>query len=187
MKYFEIFGLPPKIELNAAELQRRFHELSRQHHPDFHTTRSGAAQERAVRTTALLNDAYRTLRDPALRVEYLVRTHGFSIDGSKVPQALLAEVFGINEQLEEVRTAKERGEADNEIMRKLDQIREAIGVMQTQHETQLHEACRRWDELVDQGAGEGERAPLLEQLADIVARSAYLRNLRKEIEDEVSE
>lgn len=187
MKYFEIFDLPPKTELDAAELQRRFHELSRQHHPDYHTTRSGEEQERAVRTTALLNDAYRTLRDPVRRVEYLVRTHGYSIDGGKVPQALLAEVFEINEQLEEIRTARERGEAEDEIMEKLDQVREAVLVMQTEHETRLHEACRRWDELVDRGAGESDRAPLLKQLADIVARSAYLRHLRREIDDEVSE
>lgn len=187
MKYFEIFDLPPKIELDAAELQRRFHQLSRQHHPDYHTTRSGEEQERAVRTTALLNDAYRTLRDPDRRVEYLVRTHGFSIDGSKVPQALLAEVFEINEQLEEIRSARERGAGDENITEKLNQVRQAVSLMQTEHETRLHETCREWDELIEQGAGEAERASLLKQLADVVARSAYLRNLRKEIDEEVSE
>jgi molecular chaperone HscB len=187
MKYFEIFDLPPKIGLDAAELQRRFHELSREHHPDYHTTRSGEEQERAVRTTALLNDAYRTLRDPVRRVEYLVRTHGFSVDGSKVPQTLLAAVFEINEQLEEVRTDREGGESAEDVLKKLDQVRQAVGVMQAEHETQLDETSRRWDALVDRGADEVERAPLLEQLADIVARSAYLRNLRREIDEEVSE
>ena len=53
--------------------------------------------------TALLNDAYRTLRHPVRRVEYLLSLYGLKSDGSKVPQSLLMEVFEINEQLEEVK------------------------------------------------------------------------------------
>jgi molecular chaperone HscB len=56
--------------------------------------------------TALINDAYRTLRNPVARVEYLLGLEGFKPDGSKVPQSLLMEVFEINEQLEEVKAGR---------------------------------------------------------------------------------
>ena len=73
MNYFEVFGLPRKLAIDAAALQRRFYELSRQHHPDFHQAAPADAQARALETSARVNAAYRALRDPIARVEYLVR------------------------------------------------------------------------------------------------------------------
>jgi DnaJ-domain-containing protein 1 len=34
--YFEVFGLPRKLQIDLDALQRSFYELSRRHHPDFH-------------------------------------------------------------------------------------------------------------------------------------------------------
>ncbi len=73
MNFFEVFGLPRKLAIDAAALQRRFYELSRQHHPDFHQTASADEQARVLETSARVNAAYRALRDPIARVEYLVR------------------------------------------------------------------------------------------------------------------
>jgi len=39
---------------------------------------------------------------------------------------------------------------------------------------------------VESGASEDERRLALERLAEVIARSAYLRNLEREIEHEVS-
>jgi molecular chaperone HscB len=97
MNYFEVFELEPTLGLDTAQLEKKFHALSREHHPDYHTDRSPEERERALRMTALVNDAYRILRDSTRRAEYLVRSAGFEVDGSKVPQALLTEVFEINE------------------------------------------------------------------------------------------
>lgn len=186
MEYFEIFGLPPRLSLDLTDLQRRFHDLSRQHHPDYHTTLSSEEQQRSVRTTALLNDAYRTLRDPNRRVEYLVRSHGLTIDGSKVPQALLTEVFEINEELEQIRTARARGETDEAAISSLEGFRDKIASRRQDYQKELDAATRHWDELLDGDSGDAERRACLERLADIIARSAYLRNLETEIEDEVN-
>src|SRR5215467_8568142 len=103
MNYFEVFELPQLLGIDTAMLEKKFHQLSRSYHPDYYTTAPAEEKSRALRMTALLNDAYRTLRHPTRRVEYLLSLHGYKSDGSKVPQSLLLEVFEINEQLEEFR------------------------------------------------------------------------------------
>jgi molecular chaperone HscB len=106
MDYFEVFGLPRLLGIDTAALEKTFHELSRKYHPDYFTTASAAEKTQAVRMTALLNDAYRTLRHPIRRVEYLLSLYGLKGDGSKVPQTLLMEVFEINEHMEEVKAGR---------------------------------------------------------------------------------
>src|SRR5262250_837005 len=70
--YFEVFGLPRKLRIDPEALQRSFYELSRRHHPDFHQGAGAEAQARALEASALVNRAYRALRDPLARVEYLI-------------------------------------------------------------------------------------------------------------------
>ena len=67
MDYFEVFGLPRLLGIDTIALEKRFHELSRKYHPDYFTTAAAAEKTQAVRMTALLNDAYRTLRHPVRR------------------------------------------------------------------------------------------------------------------------
>src|SRR5260370_19716517 len=71
--YFEVFGLPRLLAIDGAELERRFYALAREHHPDFHQAAPPEARARVEETSALVNAAYRTLRDPIARVDYLVR------------------------------------------------------------------------------------------------------------------
>src|SRR5688572_26967114 len=73
MNFFEVFGLDRKLAIDAAALQRRFYELSREHHPDFHQAAPADAQARVLEASARVNAAYRALRDPIARVEYLIR------------------------------------------------------------------------------------------------------------------
>ena len=73
MNYFEVFELPRRLAIDAGDLQRRFYELSRQHHPDFHQAATPADQAAALERSALVNVAYRHLRDPIARAEYLVQ------------------------------------------------------------------------------------------------------------------
>src|SRR5207244_3215143 len=72
MDHFEVFGLPRRLAIDTAELQRKFYELSRRHHPDFHQTAPPEEQARALEASARLNAAYRALRDPTRRT----RPHG---------------------------------------------------------------------------------------------------------------
>ncbi len=91
--YFQVFGLAPKLALDLADLQERFYRLSREVHPD--------RQRGTLEASATLNDAYRTLRDPVSRAEYVLKRLGLPADSKQVPPELLEEVFAMNEALEE--------------------------------------------------------------------------------------
>ena len=77
--FFEFFGLDRKLSLDEVRLKKRFYELSREWHPDRFTRKSPGESNLAEQNTALINDGYRTLRDPVKRAEYLLSEEGFPI------------------------------------------------------------------------------------------------------------
>jgi len=106
MRYYDALELPPKLALDPADLQQRFYRLSRVWHPDKFSRAGAQEQQQALDRTALLNDAFRTLRDPVSRAEYLCREQG--LEPAKQPPAeLLEEVFELNMALEELRGGDE--------------------------------------------------------------------------------
>ena len=74
--YFSCLGLPQKLQLDRQEMEKRFYGLSRRLHPDRYARRPEAERRLAEEATARLNDAYRTLKDPVARAEYLLELHG---------------------------------------------------------------------------------------------------------------
>jgi molecular chaperone HscB len=176
MNYFEVFGLSQKLGIDIKALERTFHELSRKYHPDYFTTASPEEKGRALRMTALLNDAYRTLRDPTRRVEYLLSLHQLKSDGSKVPQSLLMEVFDINEQLQDVKAS---GQADSQTV---EDLRRQIQSKRDKFERALDDARSQWDALIAANAPELELKTQLGKLAEILSESSYIRNLENEID-----
>src|SRR6202008_2102734 len=127
--YFTFFGFPPKLNLNAAMLEKEFYELSRKLHPDLNARAGSQEQEWSLEQSSLLNDAYRTLWDPIKRTQYLLRLEGVELEEQSksateqaratgeikkqiVPPDLLEEVFELNMQLEELRMNKKLGEDD---------------------------------------------------------------------------
>ncbi len=175
MDYFEVFGLPRALGIDPTALVKSFHELSRKYHPDYFTTAPEAERVQAVRMTALINDAYRTLRDPIQRVQYLLGVHGFKPDGSKVPQSLLMEVFEINEQLEEVK-------AGTASIEQVDSLRAQIQEKRERFDAELQKASEEWDALLKSSADEAKLKEQLKKLTEIVSESSYIRNLEKELE-----
>ena len=97
-RYFELFGLTPALNLDLKDLEQRYFRLSRQWHPDLFVRKSAAEQQTALDQAALLNDAYRTLRNPVPRAEYFV---GPDEKQSAPPPELLEEVFELNMAIEE--------------------------------------------------------------------------------------
>ncbi len=175
MDYFEVFGLPRILGIDLAALEKTFHELSRKYHPDYFSTAPPAERTQAVRMTALINDGYRTLRQPVRRVEYLLSLYGFKSDGSKVPQALLMEVFEINEQLEEVKAGRASVE-------EIDSLRAQIKEKRERFDVELQQASVAWDGLVKSRASEEKQKTHLAKLAEILSESSYIRNLERELE-----
>ncbi len=109
MDHFEVFGVPRRLRIDAADLQRRFYELARRHHPDFQAQAAPEEQARALAASARVNAAYRALRHPIGRIEYLVRLEegGATNEGAavkpKAPSELLEEMFEIQEALAEAK------------------------------------------------------------------------------------
>jgi len=174
MNYFEVFDLPQLLGIDIKALEKKFHELSRKFHPDYFTTASDEEKGRALRMTALVNDAYRTLRNPERRAEYLLQIYGLKTDGSKVPQALLMEVFEINEQLEDIKMA---GGNPAE----LEALRGQVHAKRERFERDLAQCREEWDALVLANAAENARKKHLEKMAEILAESSYIANLEEEL------
>ena len=80
MDYFTFFGLPYKLNLDTARLEREFYGLSRHLHPDINAVAHPQEQEWSLQQSSQLNDAYRTLKDPIARTEYLLRLQGVHLE-----------------------------------------------------------------------------------------------------------
>lgn len=184
--YFSVFGLPRKLQVDLAALQRRFYELSRQYHPDFHQAASAAAQAATLERSALINRAYRTLREPLVRLEHLIALEEGRESGAgapvkaKAPADLLAEMLEIQEALEEARTAGFSAET----RARLDREQQALVACRAAEEAALIGRFAEWDHLVDTG---GERAPLVEQFKRALGRRAYLSTVIDDLGEALGE
>ena len=189
--YFAFLGVPRRLNLDAADLERRFRSLSRQFHPDFFYNASPAERRASLERSSYLNDAYRTLRNPIARAEYLLGLEGFSPRGesegatAKVPAALLEEVFALNEELDEVRDLRTSGAAADVWKARLERARAPIEAKQAAHEADLQDLSARWDALGPDCDG-GEREAILNALRDCVLERNYITNLLEGIERELS-
>ena len=175
MNHFEVFGLDRKLGIDAADLRRRFYELSRQHHPDFHQAAPANEQARALETSARVNTAYRALRDPIARVEYLVRLEEGREVKTAAPPALLAEMFEIQEALQEART----GGLDDAARATLTDQRAELTDRHAAEEARIAgPLSAAWD-----AAEAGERPKLLAAFKDALARRAYFRTVIDDLTD----
>jgi len=188
--YFSYFGLPRKLTISQADLERRFRELSRQFHPDFFYNASPAERLASLERSSYLNDAYRALREPATRVEHLLAIEGMpsskSEEGTaKVPPALLEEVFALNEELDEIRALRESGAAPAAIRARLQSARAPIDHKREEHERQLEALSARWDSQFDVASSAEGRATL-EALRERLLERNYINNLLAAIEREAA-
>jgi molecular chaperone HscB len=206
--YFAFFGLPPKLNLDVAALEKDFYELSRKLHPDLNARASGLEQEWSLEQSSLLNDAYRTLRDPIKRTQYLLHLEGVELEEQSksateqaratgeekkqiVPPDLLEEVFELNMQLEELRMQKKMGEDDPALIEEVGKQKFAL---EAKHEALLDELkthWKSWDAVIDRNAIDGnqdgnrstaeERARVVAQMVDVLNRRNYIRNLVRDV------
>jgi molecular chaperone HscB len=173
--YFEVFGLGRTLAVDVAALQRRFYELSRRWHPDFHQAAPPAEQARALEESARVNAAYRALRDPIARVEYLIRleegrdTKEGAAVKPQAPPELLAEMFEIHEALEEARA----GTLDAATRETLRAQRDALSARQADVEARLvGPLSGAWD-----AAAPAARPAAMAALKESLATRAYLRTV----------
>jgi molecular chaperone HscB len=74
--YFELFGLPQRFRFDAASLERAYRKLQTEVHPDRFAAGSEQEKRIALQSSARVNEAYRSLRNPVERAQYLLSLHG---------------------------------------------------------------------------------------------------------------
>ncbi|MGE0592819.1 MAG: Fe-S protein assembly co-chaperone HscB [Vicinamibacterales bacterium] len=185
--YFTFFGLPKRLQLDADVLERRFRELSRQFHPDYYYGATPTERLASLERSSYLNDAYRILKNPVSRAEYVLSLEGVrspSGQPSAVPPGLLEDVFALNEELDEIREQRESG-ADAESLRKrLDTARTQVEARREAQEGAIDVLGREWDELPD--AETARRRTTLEALHEKLLERHYIANLLTTIERELA-
>lgn len=169
--FFAFLGFTEHLAVDEADLQKRFYERSRQLHPDRFARASAAERADSLQASSLLNDAYRTLRDPLQRAEYVLTRHGFDIGeqrSTNVPPELLEEVFELNMALDELRSG------DEDVRPQLVEAEKHFLDMRADCDTQLRELFSAWDK---QRAQE-----TLAAIRAILNRRRYIQNLVRDVE-----
>ncbi len=197
--YFTFFGFPRKLNLDASELEKEFYALSRRLHPDLFAQANPDERAFSLEQSSMLNDAYRTLKDPIKRTQYLLRLEGIELEEQSkqatekaratgelkkqvVPPDLLEEVFELNLHLEELRMQKKMGEDDPAL---LEEIGKAKLSLEEKYDTLLNELkteWNKWDKFVDNGTEE-DRRKILDKMLDVLNRRNYVRNLVRDVNE----
>jgi len=203
--YFSFFAMPRKLTLDVAALEKDFYELSRKLHPDLNARADSKEQEWSLEQSSLLNDAYRTLKDPVKRTQYLLRLEGVELEEQSktatdqarssgetkkqiVPPDLLEEVFELNMRLEELRMQKKVGEDDPAL---IEEIGKQKLELETKYESLLEELrgyWKSWDALIErerpgQPVSVDERKQVRDRMVDVLNRRNYIRNLVRDVND----
>ena len=186
--YFSVFSLEPRLNLDLAALESEFHRLSRKLHPDRFARATESEKQWSLADTALLNDAYRTLKDPLRRTEYLLKLQGAEIgeehsgkdrrDPSRAPADLLEEVFELNMQLEEMHMTRQMGEEDKATEQSLSEARKKFEGLLDEVDRDLRAQWKTWDE-----GNETARQAAQKQMVALLDRRRYLSNLVREVNE----
>jgi len=197
MTYFEVFSLPTKLALDAASLEKSFYKLSRDFHPDRFASKSTEEQAEATERSSQLNDAYRTLRDPIRRTEYLLELEGIELEEQSVkatesarasgtekkqivPSDLLEEAFELNMQLEEMKMAKKMGDDDPQLRKDLEVAKSNFTTMLDDSQKQLEALWTKWDAAVDT-EDTAAKSAAKDAMVALLNRRSYLRNLVRDV------
>lgn len=171
MKFYQALGLEPKLTLDPEDLKKRFYERSRQWHPDRFGRAPEAERQQALDMTALLNDGFRTLKDPVTRAEYFLESDGIPPSKNPPPE-LLEEVFELNMALEELR------EGDASARPQLEAARERFSGMLQESGQVLEGLFSKFDQSQDKAA--------LQEIRQVLDRRRYVSNLVRDVEKELN-
>jgi molecular chaperone HscB len=196
--YFTLFSLPQHLHVDLAALEKTFYAQSRKLHPDRFAAKPAAEQQAALAASSQLNDAYRTLRDPILRTEYLLSLQGIQLEEQSraatdlakatgtakkqvAPPDLLEEAFELNMALEEMREAVEsQADPDPNVLTDLETARTKFTAMLAETQQQLESLWTQWDTAVDADNDAGKDSAKQAMVA-LLNRRSYIRNLVRDV------
>jgi molecular chaperone HscB len=181
--YFTCLGLPRRLTIDQNKLEAKFYELSRAFHPDFYQNKSAAEQAISLGNAATLNTAYRTIRDPIRRAEYLLDLEAGSVKEIRAspPGDLFEEILELQETLEAYRASDRASQAGCELRAQLVAEQAALERRKHDMEQQLRRLFTDWDALQDRGEAGGqtrvERDRLLKQMRETLSNRTYVKNI----------
>src|SRR5271167_3768727 len=178
--YFAMFEMPRKLWLEMGGLEQKFLQLSWRLHPDNFVNATTEEREISLKRSSELNDAYRTLRYPVSRVEYLLAIEGTRKEGQtkqQAPPELLEEVFELNESLDELREAKAAGSDVGSLRQRLTAAEKSFAGKLNDVDGELQLAAREWDKTVDAKVDEDAKKKVMSRLNELLNRRSYIRNL----------
>lgn len=188
LDYFTCLGLPRRLHIDLEAMETKFYALSRSFHPDFYQNKTESERAISLGNSALLNTAYRTLKDPIRRAEYLLKLEAGSAKDIRTspPADLFEEILALQEDLEEYRgTQPGRDPAALEPLKtKLASDRERLEHRQREMDARLADLFTAWDRLQsDAGSApvddrlRKEREAILKDLRELLSNRTYLRNI----------
>ena len=105
---FGLLGLPAQFDLDPLVIERAFHDKSKDLHPDRFASAPASERVAALSRSRALNDAYKTLKSPVGRAEYLLARAGVNIgDNEQLDPTFLMDILELREELAEARVAKQ--------------------------------------------------------------------------------
>jgi molecular chaperone HscB len=188
--YFALFEMPRKLWIDMNSLEQKFLQLSWKLHPDNFVNATETERELSLKRSSELNDAYRTLRDPVSRVEYLLGIEDMRKEGEhkqQAPPELLEEVFELNESLDELREAKSSHGDLSALKPRLETAEKSFGEKLGEVDAQLHATAREWDAAIDAKADDAVRKKIMTRLNELLNRRSYIRNLVVNVVKELGE
>jgi len=192
LDYFTCLGLPRLLTIDATSLENKFYEMSRSFHPDFYQTKTDTERTISLGNSALLNTAYRTLKDPIQRAEYLVRLEAGAAKEirNSPPADLFEEILSLQDDLEEFRAAAGQPAADlTELRTKLQSNREALERRQQDMESRLFDLFETWDRLQRQTepteSVRAKKESVLKELRERLSNRTYVRNIINDLVETV--
>jgi molecular chaperone HscB len=203
--YFAAFALPRHLNVDLPALEKSFYAQSRKLHPDRFASKPAAEQDAALAQSSLLNDAYRTLRDPIARTQHLLALEGVELEEQSksatgaartsgtekkqlIPPELLEEVFELNMQLMEMKAAKEFGdeadaalsEENQALKRDLEAAAATFKEKMAATQRELEGLWVRWDAAEDAG-NDAAKSNAKDALVTLLNKRSYLRNLVRDV------
>lgn len=181
--YFTCLGFPRRLTIDPHKLEAKFYELSRAFHPDFYQNKSETEQAISLSNAATLNTAYRTLRDPIQRAEYLLAIEAGAVKEIRTspPADLFEEILELQDTLEAYRASDQSSQAGHQLRAQLQKEQHALEQRKQEMETQLERLFIDWDSLQDRGEAtsetRAERDRLLKQIREILSNRTYVKNI----------
>ena len=170
--YFSLLGLPVRYDLDPKQIQQRFVALNRHVHPDFHGDESPEVQRLSLQIAAAVNDAYRTLQDPAARAGYLLEILGgrSSAEDKSVPDGFLNSMMMLQEEIADARADGNEAE-----------LKRLATALSRQHEGLLRRIASLFAEFDEQVGCTGLSQQRLDEIRRQVNAVSYVRKLLSQL------